>query len=71
MKLVNGKANKKEKDGSKGIGISNVRHRLELLYPGRHELKISNDEHVFVVDLTLQLEKRIRKNNKIYKLAEV
>ena len=71
MKLVNGKANKKEKDGSKGIGISNVRHRLELLYPGRHELKISNDEHVFVVDLTLQLEKRIRKDNKIYKLAEV
>lgn len=57
MKLINGKPNIPiEKQPKPGIGISNVKKRLELLYPNKHELIITNEEDVFVVDLTLQLE---------------
>ncbi|MGM9511759.1 sensor histidine kinase [Larkinella sp. GY13] len=38
-----------------GIGLQNVRKRLELLYPGRYELKIQPEEETFLVDLTLRL----------------
>jgi hypothetical protein len=40
---------------SKGIGLENVKSRLELLYPDAHELKISHDEKVFKVDLVITL----------------
>lgn len=36
-----------------GIGLDNVRKRLALLYPGRHELMIDEKESVFSVDLTI------------------
>lgn len=57
MKLVNGKANGMAvaNTASNGIGISNVRHRLQLLYPQKHQLKITNAEDVFIVDLKLKL----------------
>ncbi len=62
MKLMNGKAPLKQNDVSKtGIGIGNVRQRLELLYSGKHDLQISEDEEVFVVDLNVELIK-IKKN---------
>jgi hypothetical protein len=31
--------------------------RLQLLYPERHQLSISNDDEVFIVNLKLQLER--------------
>lgn len=43
----------------KGIGIENVRKRLELIYPGFHQLKISDGEKVFRVFLQLQLKEKI------------
>jgi hypothetical protein len=56
MKLMNGKAAVKENVQSKGgIGISNVRQRLELLYKGKYDLQIREDEEMFVVDLKLEL----------------
>lgn len=42
----------------RGIGIENVRKRLELIYPGRHSLKILEDEITFKVNLNLQLNNR-------------
>lgn len=44
-----------QKDGTGGIGLSNVRRRLELLYPGRHsfEVKESPGEFDCVLDLKL------------------
>ncbi|AXY78748.1 two-component system sensor protein [Paraflavitalea soli] len=56
MRLMNGKAKEKKQGPNFGIGIENVRKRLQLLYPDRHTLKIMNEEEVFVVTLTLQLE---------------
>lgn len=38
-----------------GIGIENVKKRLELLYPGRHTITITEDEKVYTVVLELML----------------
>jgi len=55
MKLMNGKADENPKFLSNGIGISNVRKRLALLYPDRHELTITNQQDVFIVTLKIEL----------------
>jgi len=41
-----------EKSG--GIGLANVKRRLELLYPGKHELDIDETDNKFSVKLKLQ-----------------
>lgn len=57
MKLVNGKsASNTQQPG--GIGIENVRKRLDLLYFGKYDLVITNEEDVFIVTLKLELERR-------------
>ena len=38
-----------------GIGIANVKRRLELLYPGKHALMIQNNDHSFEVMLNLEV----------------
>ena len=58
MKLMNGKANPAEPvPGKPGIGIANVRQRLNLLYKGKHELQIREEDDVFIVDLEIELVK--------------
>ena len=58
MKLMNGKSDDNEMAQKKhGIGISNVRQRLELLYKGKHELQVREEEDVFIVDLKIELVK--------------
>lgn len=58
MKLMNGKPNVAEKVSEKsGIGIANVRQRLLLLYKGKHDLQIREEEDVFIVDLQIALVK--------------
>jgi LytS/YehU family sensor histidine kinase len=42
-----------EKDKS-GIGLKNVAERLKLLYPGKHELNVSEDKDEFIVKLTIK-----------------
>jgi len=39
-----------------GIGLDNVKKRLEMLYPDRHRLDISDSEGKFEVQLTVKLE---------------
>jgi sensor histidine kinase YesM len=36
-----------------GIGLKNIKRRLELLYPGTHELEIKNENDIFTVKLCL------------------
>jgi sensor histidine kinase YesM len=38
-----------------GLGLQNVRKRLNLLYPGRHTLSTHAEASRFIVDLTIQL----------------
>ncbi len=65
MKLVNGKSPDAGACHSEaiivkstgGIGIHNVRKRLELVYPWRYKLTVTNDPDVFIVNLRIQLEK--------------
>ena len=58
MKLMNGKlSHNTNEDTHHGIGIKNVFNRLELLYPGRHELIVTSDTDVFVIDLKVELIK--------------
>lgn len=40
---------------TKGIGLENVRRRLQLLYPNTHNLSIVHDENWYEVDLELKL----------------
>jgi sensor histidine kinase YesM len=49
------KINEHSEKKAQGIGISNARKRLDLLYKGRHELEISNSENRYSVFLKLQL----------------
>lgn len=44
------------KDNSHGLGLENVRKRLDLLYPEKHLLNIEKTDKLFSVSLTLQLE---------------
>jgi two-component system, LytTR family, sensor kinase len=43
-----------EKDRS-GIGLQNVIERLKLVYPGRHNISINNNDQEFAVELTIEL----------------
>jgi LytS/YehU family sensor histidine kinase len=40
-----------------GIGLKNVQRRLDLIYPGKHDLKIQHDSDQFRVTLQLQLSR--------------
>jgi len=42
-----------QSEKSSGLGIANAKRRLELLYPGRHSLKIKEGENDYLLTLTL------------------
>ncbi|KFC23336.1 sensor histidine kinase [Epilithonimonas lactis] len=46
----------RSKDSLSGIGIGNVKKRLEILYPKKHELNIVETETEFSVDLKIDLK---------------
>jgi two-component system LytT family sensor kinase len=50
-----GPEGQEDKDPSSGIGLRNVRRRLELLYPEAHQLEIQKDEEWYLIDLHLHL----------------
>ena len=37
-----------------GLGLANIKRRLELIYPKNHELKIWKEDHTFCVKLLIQ-----------------
>lgn len=53
--VINSKEMQQTTEQHGGIGLNNVKRRLELLYPGRHELKINDTGSNFAVQLNLQL----------------
>ena len=54
IKVENNKNGENAVQKKEGIGIQNVKRRLDLLYPGKHELKIMNGKETFLVILTIQ-----------------
>jgi two-component system LytT family sensor kinase len=53
--LISNNFEAKTKSVNSGIGLINVKNRLRLLYPGKHQLLIANKEGVFSVHLKLNL----------------
>ena len=49
------KINMLKKDKTGGIGLVNVKRRLALIYPDKHELLITNEPHSFTIDLKIIL----------------
>ena len=52
----NSKEQTKTTDPYSGIGLNNVKRRLELLYPGKHELTIVDENGIYRVDLRLKID---------------
>ncbi|HEY0677711.1 MAG TPA: histidine kinase [Chitinophagaceae bacterium] len=50
---------------NKGIGLNNVKKRLQLLYPGKHQLDISETENMFMVNMQIMIEENVSGENKI------
>lgn len=57
FRIENSKTNdsEKEENYTQGIGLKNVRKRLDLLYPEKYKLEISNRETTFIVDFEIVL----------------
>lgn len=56
MKLTNGIAEKVYEHSFGSNGLANVQKRLTLLYPGKHELKITPEQEMLIVLLDIQLD---------------
>lgn len=52
---VQNKISHRNKDESGGVGLDNVKRRLELIFPGRHVLSTVTEGPVFTILLTLKL----------------
>jgi len=50
---------------NKGIGLINVKKRLQLLYPGKHQLDVTETEDMFTVNMQILLEEKVFAGNKI------
>jgi len=49
-----GATSHEKKDESSGIGLANVKRRLELLYPNNHSLIVKESDDTFEITLTIQ-----------------
>ena len=57
VKLINGRpAGSASDQYTEGIGLANVKKRLRLLYPARHELNIISEEDLFIVNFKVELQ---------------
>jgi two-component system LytT family sensor kinase len=58
-----GSESSKNEGYKEGIGLKNVKRRLELLYPRKHSLEINQKQNIFNVNLTLELNVSGNKNS--------
>jgi len=56
FRLTNSKPGElNERNGKNGIGLKNVQKRIQLLYPGKHELRVYNAQYSFDVYIRVPL----------------
>jgi sensor histidine kinase YesM len=48
-----------------GLGIQNLKQRLELLYPGKYDLKLADEGDFFVVSLLLELKRNLSRTKTV------
>ncbi|MEQ9415879.1 MAG: histidine kinase, partial [Cyclobacteriaceae bacterium] len=53
--VENSKVPRQQEEGKSGIGLSNIKRRLELSYPNDHELQVKNLKDSYFVQLKLNL----------------
>ncbi len=47
----------KPSGGDSGIGLANIRRRLDILYPGKYKLHIEHDDKIYRSRLTIDTGK--------------
>lgn len=52
---VSNKINRSQKDHSTGVGLVNIRRRLELIYPNKHELLVSENGQTYKATVAISL----------------
>ncbi|HXB06005.1 MAG TPA: histidine kinase [Puia sp.] len=63
VKLINGRPSAENPETFvEGIGLSNLRKRLNLLYPQKHELSIVSEQDIFVVNFRVELLRNAETN---------
>lgn len=55
LQVENSKPVSSPENNKGGIGLKNLKKRLELLYPDRHKLQIQDNENTFLVKLEIEL----------------
>ncbi|WP_444660189.1 sensor histidine kinase [Flavobacterium columnare] len=55
FKCINSKPSLKSVGKTGGLGLANIKRRLELLFPSAHDLKIEDEPETYCVTLTLKL----------------
>lgn len=54
FQVKNSKGDANEKQG--GLGLSNLKRQLRLLYPNKHKIEIDQQQNLFAVDLKIELD---------------
>lgn len=53
---INSKPHKEIRKGKTGgLGLKNIQRRLELLFPGRYRLEITDEKKIYTVNLQIEL----------------
>ncbi len=45
-----------QKDATGGVGLENIKKRLDMIYPAKHNINISNQENLFKLELKILLQ---------------